>query len=791
MPEYFLTDLDVQMQVAFCPSYRNPRTSIVRYTYRQFFDLLKQPEDGRTQKDGRGFIIGPCNTRRKNENMSFGSVVVIDADSRYGEDHEIINGAPDVDLVHDALVKENLSHLIYTTYSHLMPEKGQRYRIVFPIFTRSQVELASVLAFIVERINDKYDLKLHLTKESSVWTQLWQMPRLRDHDAPFVALEHTGVVPNPAYCATLYDFAQESSMRIPAGGDAMRLDPGEWSFMAAVEKYIPVRKTLLRYDYEYCSESFQRTADGALVKVQRWRKPDSQSEPGVVVFQNPHGVDVVFSHHQNDPLATGQGMTALGVYLTLAGMTYQEALPYIVEEIHTEMEKELDEEHPVVLVSGSEVRVGNKVDEIDGDESYRFMTWGNFQLFCSNLQPAWITTDGNDNENVALSTTSLDQFWKSYRHRKTYNGLVYVPTPLMGGTSKNVTRRNGHYKNIFSGWPIEPKKGSWSYLDWHLRYTLCSGVEAHYEYLLDWFAHLFQKPAEKPGVALVFKGDKGLGKSAIIERLVAALGSNGIVIDKTDHLTGNFNMHLMNKLLVVLEESYWSGNPASEGPLKHIITDKKMTFEPKGINSFQAESFCRVVLITNNDWAVPASEDERRYFIPTISRASLEANKTTKYHPRGDFFPFLFQEMDHGGLAAFLWDMAHRDISSSNVMRAPRTAELTDQFIRSLKGLDAWLFDVLSAGGFTQSSGVFKPAFGTQVPLDQLIESSTGYLTTHEKRQGIVKKFQDLFKKRLPTTATMLTGSTVTPFVMFSDLLYCKKEYQRLCDMQLWDEDQT
>ena len=82
-----------------------------------------------------------------------------------------------------------------------------------------------------------------------------------------------------------------------------------------------------------------------------------------------------------------------------------------------------------------------------------------------------------------------------------------------------LTIGNSTYFNLFNGWAIKPESGRCDLIDWHLREVICGGHDVEYEYLMDWLAHLFQFPTEKPGVALVLRSGKGTGKSMVMSRL--------------------------------------------------------------------------------------------------------------------------------------------------------------------------------------------------------------------------------------------------------------------------------
>ena len=71
--------------------------------------------------------------------------------------------------------------------------------------------------------------------------------------------------------------------------------------------------------------------------------------------------------------------------------------------------------------------------------------------------------------------------------------------------------------NLWQSWGIEPKQGDWSVIDDHILNVIANGDRGKANYILDWIAHMVQRPWEKPGVALVLTGAKGTGKSLLTD----------------------------------------------------------------------------------------------------------------------------------------------------------------------------------------------------------------------------------------------------------------------------------
>ncbi|MNF67106.1 hypothetical protein D3C84_489120 [compost metagenome] len=137
------------------------------------------------------------------------------------------------------------------------------------------------------------------------------------------------------------------------------------------------------------------------------------------------------------------------------------------------------------------------------------------------------------------------------------------------------------------------------------------------------------------------------------------------------------------------EESFWSGDPSTIGPLQDLITSATQIIESKGIDPIEMPSVCRVMLITNDDWAVPATSDERRYFVLDVG------DRRAQDHA---YFAAIDDQMEsHSelGYRALLGLLLHIDLSSVNLRVVPETPGLKNQRMHSLTPVQTFLFDSL------------------------------------------------------------------------------------------------
>jgi hypothetical protein len=316
-------------------------------------------------------------------------------------------------------------------------------------------------------------------------------------------------------------------------------------------------------------------------------------------------------------------------------------------------------------------------------------------------------------EGEAKPITTL---WMKSPMRRSYDGFCFrpgKPTP------------EGYY-NLFRGFAVEPAPQGAdlhpavrAFLG-HARENVCHGDPLLFDWLMGYFSHLFQKPWEKPLVSLVFRGGKGTGKTSLVERVGYLLGSHFLLTANRRYLVGNFNGHLENLLLFTLEEAFWSGDKQAEGTLKDLITGSHHVIEHKGKEPYTVENCTRIVIIGNEDWLVPATQDERRFAVFDVGNGRKQD---------GSFFQSMREGMEQGGYRSLLRYFLDFDLSTVNVNEAPKTKGLLDQKLRSLEPFHQWWLERL-----TESS---PEEWKTEVAKAEIRDGFLHYLRTRQIRTRV------------------------------------------------------
>ena len=279
--------------------------------------------------------------------------------------------------------------------------------------------------------------------------------------------------------------------------------------------------------------------------------------------------------------------------------------------------------------------------------------------------------------NGGTERREMAKVWMGWDGRRTYDAVVFDPSGV---------DRPGVY-NLFKGFPLTPKEGDWSLMRKHIFEVICDNNAEHFAYVMGWMARAVQDPGgDKPGVAIVMKGGKGIGKGVFVNYFGSIFGEAFLPIADSESFTGRFNMHLSKSLVVFLDEAVWGGDKRAEGKLKQLITEPTVLFEPKGIDSITLGNYINVIIASNEEWVVPATGDERRFCV-------LQPSESFKQNT--EYFGKIIKERKNGGAEAMMYDLLRHDYSDVDLRMAPKTIGLSEQVQQSLTSVDEFWYSVL------------------------------------------------------------------------------------------------
>jgi hypothetical protein len=290
----------------------------------------------------------------------------------------------------------------------------------------------------------------------------------------------------------------------------------------------------------------------------------------------------------------------------------------------------------------------------------------------------------NQRIRYARRTRSIAEDWLEHPKRRQYERIIFEP---------GAPQEPGSF-NLWKGFAVEPEQGDCEpYLEL-LYETTCRQDQPSYDYFIAWQADAIQNPRSKPGVAVVLRGRQGTGKSFVCKEFGKLFGPHFITLSQPRHLTGNFNMLLKDKLVVLAEEAFWAGDKVAEGVLKDLITGDRMNLEPKGKESFSVNNYIRVLICSNHDWVIPAGRDERRFLVLDVG---------DRHHQDHPFFAKHTKWMnEEGGREAWLYFLQHYDLSKVNLRDVPHTQALQENKMDSGSPAEKFIFEALVKGRWSR-----------------------------------------------------------------------------------------
>lgn len=381
----------------------------------------------------------------------------------------------------------------------------------------------------------------------------------------------------------------------------------------------------------------------------------------------------------------------------------------------------------------------------------------------------------------------ISRMWFDSHKRATYDSVELLPCK---------TAPKGVY-NLWRGFTYEPlekvedatddmREGVRLFKE-HMLENVCLGNQELFDWLFSYFAHLIQKPWKKPRTALVFKGKKGVGKNALIDRIGHLFGGHYLLTSNRRYLTSNFNKHLANLVLFVLDEAIWSGDKQAEGVLKDLITGNSHLIEQKGREMYQAKNILRLVIIGNAEWVVPASEDERRFAVFNVG------DKRQKDKAFFENMRVLLEKKE--GNRLLMRELLDFKIKGIDINDAPDTVGLLEQKIESLNAIHSWWFSSLKEGMILNLSD-FNEDWPATAGREQVRKAFLDY----SRQRGIKSWLPDAaafgrhFTQALPGVQTkrMREGENRQRLYILPTLSEARNQFEHFIGHRLeWDETEN
>ena len=345
----------------------------------------------------------------------------------------------------------------------------------------------------------------------------------------------------------------------------------------------------------------------------------------------------------------------------------------------------------------------------------------------------------------------IAEYWLNWHDRREVFGLDFSPS------KPEYFEKSGKlYINEFRGFDVEKQSPHpdeegqelINVISRHILERICRGKKDLQEEIIRLLVFWVQNPHLPGQKALVLRGGQGTGKSLFGRFLGNIFGPYSNETASSVIAAGRFNGHLRKTILLVANEAFFAGNHDQRRNLKSLITDEIIMFESKRKDAVPGRNCVHLVMTTNEDWAVPAEADDRRFVVLDIA-------------PRqpGDeeYFSKLAKAVQHPQVAAYFFQkLKNFELGEWHPSHMRHiTQAIVDQKIMSLEGVEKYVYDVLQDGVILRGKDVINP-FGSDTDL--VMSNSGRWRVLNKNETDLVEKhIHNYFSRKdpLPSKASI------------------------------------
>lgn len=379
--------------------------------------------------------------------------------------------------------------------------------------------------------------------------------------------------------------------------------------------------------------------------------------------------------------------------------------------------REFNEQYAVIGNIGGRCRIVEEIVEPPLNRArLTRQSFEDFKNFYRN-RPVKVGEDAKGNPIFKDAGT----WWINHPLRRQFRNVVFAPNQEVPDAY-----------NLWRGFSVVARPGDCSLFLAHLKDNVCQGDDQLYDYLIGWMARMVQDPGSPGHVAVVLRGGKGVGKSFVAKQIGLLFGRHFLHISNPSHLIGNFNSHLRDAVFLFADEAFYAGDKKHASILKTLITEDTLQIEAKGIDVETAPNYVHLMMASNDEHVVPASGDERRFFVLDVGEAQQQ---------KSAYFAAIAEQMENGGREALLHHLLTYDLSEYRVQDIPQTQALRDQKDLSLTPEEDWWLNKLEEGTLLPDQDGWPVEVVKDTLTDDYIEHTKRWNVSRRGNQTALGKF--------------------------------------------------
>lgn len=317
------------------------------------------------------------------------------------------------------------------------------------------------------------------------------------------------------------------------------------------------------------------------------------------------------------------------------------------------------------------------------------------------------------------------------------------------GNEQLIVDENGIRKlNTWKDGGVAAAEGDASlWLD-HLRYLLPGDGERRW--LLQYLAHLVQRPAVKIKSAILLQSKQGVGKNILVRAIKRMFHENDVREVYGGVLGERWQAELGNVRLLALDELQIDELKTAYNRLKRWATEEFQSVERKGVDAFNVRTPRGIIIMTNSDKPMAIEHDDRRLFV-----CKVEAPKRERSYYRH------LEEVGHSdeSVAAFKHYLLNVDLSDFDANAEPPRTGAKEELIRaSAPVLEQVIVDLRETG----SAPFNRPVYLAE-DVAEAVEERMRKTITVQQITPILKRLGDC--KRSTKTSVPRLGRSPRGYV--------------------------
>ena len=265
---------------------------------------------------------------------------------------------------------------------------------------------------------------------------------------------------------------------------------------------------------------------------------------------------------------------------------------------------------------------------------------------------------------------------------------------------------------------------------WHLHKVICSNDAELSNYVWRWICYMFQKPAENPEAVLVLNGPRGLGKTTFAQYISSVFGKwHHYTVEDPSQLFTRFNDFLMNVVFLTIEELAGADMQKHIGKFQALVTSTDMRVEMKNGPTMRVPNMLHTLIISNNEFIVPAGRDARRFQCIACGEGIAPGQLDR------DYYDALHAErMSELAPAALYFCAMTEDLEDWHPREIVQTELLWLQKYNAMPSVHRWWYGVLKRGDIASVAGEVSELTMLELGPDQDVTDASCWSQAYPKR---------------------------------------------------------